>query len=77
MNDIFKWIGKFLLQFVLWIFILSINLNGKTLFKHGNEFLVQNALVQSLDEELADLWSRVSETARLTFGNATPKETTL
>ena len=68
MNDMLKWVGKVLLQGVLWVFILSIHLTGRgTLFTAANDLLVQNTLVQTVDEELGSLWTRLSDTAKLTF----------
>jgi len=69
MNDILKWIGKFTLQLIVWTFILSINWNQKPLFTHAHEVFVQNALVEAVDEELSHLWSRVKETAKVTFSS--------
>ena len=71
MNDVLKWIAKFALQGILWVFLLSIRVDGHTTFfqaAHGT--LVQNALVQTIDEELGSLWSKVSETAKVTFTKA-------
>ena len=71
MNDALKWVGKVLLQGVLWVFILSIRWNGHaTIYSSASEVLVQNTLVQTIDQELADLWSRASQAARLTFNKA-------
>lgn len=67
MNDALKWIGKIGLHAVFWIFVLSIRWDGRTLFSYGNDTLVQNSFVQAFDEELADLWSRLSQTAKVTF----------
>ena len=75
MNDILKWTGKVFLQMVLWVFILSISWNGRTLFDRAHELLVRNALVSSVDQELADLWHKLSETARLTFSEAAEEKT--
>lgn len=67
MDDIIKWVVKIALQCVMWVFILSITTNGTTLFDKLNHSLVQNDLVQSLDEEVADIWYKISETAKVTF----------
>jgi hypothetical protein len=76
MNDLFKWIGKFFIHLVIWIFILSIRWDGKTLFSYAHNVLVQNALVQAIDEELADVWYRLSETARVTFSDSEKEDGT-
>ena len=69
MNEIIKWVLKFALYATFWVFLLSINFQGRTLFSYANETLVQNSVVQAVDEELADLWSRLKETARVTFSD--------
>ncbi len=70
MNDVLKWIAKFSLQGILWVFLLSIRVDGQTIFQAAHGTLVQNALVQTVDEELGALWSKVSETAKLTFSKS-------
>ena len=50
-----------------WVFIFSIRWDGRTLFSYLNEILVQNRIVRAVDESLADLWYKVSETASTTF----------
>ncbi len=71
MNDALKWVGKVLLQGILWVFVLSIKWNGhSTLFASANEVFVQNALVQTVDQELGDLWRKASDAAKLTFNKA-------
>ncbi len=74
MNDFLKWCFKISLNGVLWVFILSITVGGQTLFTRANELLVKNPLVEALDEELADLWQRLSKTARMTFSTPQPEE---
>lgn len=69
MNDILKWIGKNLLTAVFWVFVLSITVNGRSLFSHANGVLVQNTLVQTIDEELAELWVKIYRTAKMTFAD--------
>lgn len=70
MNDIFKWIGQFFMHMIIWVFILSIRWDGQTMFSYANNILVQNALVQTIDEELAGVWYKVSETAKITFSKS-------
>lgn len=74
MNDFLKWLGKVMLTGVIWVFLLSITVGGRSLFSYANDILVQNALVQYVDEELADLWSKVKKTARVTFSEMTKVE---
>lgn len=71
MNDTLKWIGKVLLQGILWVFVLSIKWNGHTtLFTAANDVFVQNALVDTVDQELGELWYKAKEAAKLTFNSA-------
>ncbi len=70
MNDLMKWLGKTTLLMVAWVFILSINVSGRPLFYHANEVIVQNAMVAAIDEELGDLWYRLSNTASKTFNES-------
>jgi hypothetical protein len=70
MNDAIKWTLKVALQGVLWVFLLSITVSGRTVFEHAHGALVQNVLVQTLDEELGDLWTKLSRTAELTFSES-------
>lgn len=67
MNDFLKWLLKFSLQAILWVFLLSIQVQGRPVFNHANEIFVQNTVVQTVDEELGDLWHRLTKTAEATF----------
>ncbi len=67
MNDFLKWCLKTTLIGAFWVFFLSITINGRSLFSYANGVLIQNSVVQYLDEELADLWSKITKTARVTF----------
>ena len=66
--------GKLALTAILWVFILSITVNGRPLFHYANDFFVQNSIVAAIDEELSNLWHRVSETARITYDKVTARE---
>jgi len=67
MDDIFKWFVRVSFIGIFWVFFLSITIEGRSIFSYANDTLVQNSFVQFLDEELADLWSKIAETARVTF----------
>ncbi len=73
-NDFMKWFGRNLLIAVVWVFIFSINIKGQTLFTHSNEVLVQNEIVRAIDEQIGQIWYKISETARITFRNVSGKE---
>lgn len=67
MSSLIKWLGTNAITAILWVFVLSINFEGRTLFSYAHEYVIQNDLVQSLDENLEDLWSNVYQTAKHTF----------
>ena len=54
MNDLLKWAGKLAIQAIFWIFLLSIKYHGRPFFYYANDTLVQNSMVQTIDESLAD-----------------------
>lgn len=74
LKDCLKWLGRTLLTATAWVFILSIQVRGQTLFAHSHEILIENPFVEAIDEGLGDLWYRVSETARVTFNNLTSRD---
>jgi len=74
MREHLKKLGKLTLTAILWVFILSIRVDGRTLFSHANEVLVQNSIVRAVDGELANLWYRITETAKVTFEKVTHRE---
>ncbi len=71
MKSVSWWVTKGVLTAALWVFILSIRWGDRTLFAITSDVLVHNAIVSALDESLADLWYRVSETAQVTFHDVT------
>jgi hypothetical protein len=70
MNQWLKWFGKTLLSAAMWVFILSINYQGKTLFSYAHDILVENTIVEALDRQLADIWHRVSEGTKAALKSA-------
>ena len=75
MSDRIKRVFKVLLQGVIWIFVLSIQIEGRPIFYYLNDIMVKNSVVKGVDRELGDLWYRVSETARLTFSKPIERTT--
>lgn len=76
MRDFLKRVGKIILYAVLWVFILSIRMNGRTLFSYGNDFLIQNSIVRTVDEHLAEGWYRLNLAIHAAFdgeNHKTPK----
>jgi hypothetical protein len=63
MGDRTKKFLKFLGLGVLWVYILSIRIGNETIFKHANEILVQNQIVEAIDNQLAETWEQVSAKA--------------
>lgn len=74
MRDLIKKIVYWLIVASFWVFVLSINVQGRTVFSYANEALVQNRFVQAIDQEMGDLWFKLRETARITFQTATKKQ---
>jgi hypothetical protein len=74
MNDALKWLLKVALHAVLWVFLLSIKVDGRPAFTYANEVLVQNSLVRAVDDELGDLWYRLSRTAKTTFSKSNQED---
>ena len=66
-QDLIKWLIKIFMHLVVWVFILSIQWDGRTLYDRAHEILVDNPLVDLVDEELKDLWDKVSATAESTY----------
>ena len=76
MNDVIKWMLRTGATAVIWIFLLSININGRSVFSYANEILVQNAFIEMLDRELEELWSKVYTTASSTFSEESDRRET-
>ena len=70
-NDISKWLFRTSLIAIFWVFALSISIKGQPLFNYANDFFVQNELVRFVDRQLGELWTKVSDTARITFSDDT------
>lgn len=62
-----RWLGKQALIGVLWIYLLSFTVNGRSLFSYANSLLVQNIAVETLDQKLTETWHRVYRTAKVGF----------
>ena len=59
---------------ILWVFIFSIRYRGQPLFYYANETIVQNTLVRSVDDGLADLWRRLERAAKVAMAKNTPDD---
>lgn len=77
MGTLIKWVGVNILTAIFWVFVLSIDYQGRTLFSYAHHYIIQNDIVQDLDDKLEELWVKVYDTARLTFaqlGNSPKSE---
>ena len=59
-HTLFSFLAKALWQMVVWVFILSIPLEGRTLFDHIHEVIVDNPVVLLISEETQALWHEVT-----------------
>jgi len=71
-----KWLIKTSLSAVIWVFIFSVEVRGRSLFSYANEYLVRNSLVQNIDDQIGKLWGRLSKTAEMAFSSDSPSEKT-
>ena len=67
MSSLVKWLATNTLTAILWVFILSIDFEGRTLFSYAHEHVIESEYVQKADQGLEDLWTKVYKTARVTF----------
>lgn len=74
MRDLLRYAGKVVLQGIMWVFILSLSWNGKSLYSYSYDILVDNALVRTLDAEFAEVWYKLVKTAKVTFAEPLPEE---
>ena len=74
-KDIFVWSARLFFQMVFWVFVLSINWNGQTFYDRAYGIFVDNDIVYAIDQQAAKLWSKVKQTAELTFSDTKDKNT--
>lgn len=67
MDAFIKWLGRTSLTAVIWVFILSIHWNGRPLFDHAYDVLIDNSIVRAIDEKVAEVWENVTDTATATM----------
>lgn len=77
MTAFLKWIGKVVLSAVFWVFVLSIQVQGRPLFFMAHDTLIENELVRKIDEYLVDIWVQAKETAVKTYEDITGKKSTV
>jgi hypothetical protein len=71
MSDLTKRVFKTLGFGVIWVFVLSIRVDGHTLFYYANDLLVQNGIVEAIDHTLAQTYDEVSLKIKTTFAAVT------
>ena len=59
-----RWLTKYALIFMAWIFCLSVRVGDQRIFDHAHGVLVDNRIVYAIDQEISDLWQRISMTVR-------------
>lgn len=67
MVDALKFLGRALVWGLVWVFILSIRVENRNLFAYANEYLVQNALVRTVDEHATRLWHKTFSRVRVSL----------
>ncbi len=74
MSDTSKKILRILGFGVLWVFILSVRIGGKTIFHYANNVLVQNRIVAAIDQTLVDGYDAVIAKVASTYNSVTGLE---
>lgn len=46
---------------ILWVFVLSFEVQQRSLFSYANEYLVRNQLVETSRYELAEIWGHLRD----------------
>ncbi|MCX6115968.1 MAG: hypothetical protein NT027_00350 [Proteobacteria bacterium] len=73
MNEYMRRALKVLGYGIIWVFVLSIRIQGRTIFHYANNILVQNRIVAAIDETLSDgvdaVFSKVSNSFNSLTGN--------
>jgi hypothetical protein len=59
LNALLNGLVKSSLYMILWVFILSISWNGRTLFDRAHDVLVDNAVVHAIDHMAMDAWDAI------------------
>tara|TARA_B100002051_G_C16405602_1_gene472075 strand:- start:300 stop:563 length:264 start_codon:yes stop_codon:yes gene_type:complete len=67
LRDLISWIIRLGFQLVFWVLILSIRIDGRTIYDRTYDILVDNELFNSVDEKVQDLWYTLSESVKKSF----------
>ncbi len=65
MKERLKKICKILGVGVIWVYILSISINGRTLYSRAHGFFIENRIVSSIDHEIAKFQARLVRSANV------------
>ena len=72
MRENLKGAGKLVLHGVIWVFVLSVPVNGRTLFSHAHGILVDNQIVAAIESQITKgcqaAFDLASDQARRLFG---------
>ena len=74
MKERLKKIGRISLYAILWIFIFSIRIDGKTLFQYGHGVFVENRIVGAVDHQANLMWTRLLKTVRYSYHTMTGRD---
>ena len=59
---------------VIWVYVLSIRINGQTIFYYANDILVQNRIVEAIDRSFADAMDTIVHNVKLAFHSITGRK---
>jgi|MDTA01.1.fsa_nt_gb hypothetical protein len=66
-KDLVVWSVKLGFQMLFWLYIFSFEVGGQTLFYKARSLASESTIIAVIDEEVSDLWYKVTETAKATF----------
>ena len=58
-RGLIRFILKVLIQYVVWVVILSFSWNGKTLFERSKPYIFENKIAQVVKKKATGLWNSV------------------
>ncbi len=73
LGDVFRWTARLSVQLVVWVFVLSIKINGLTLFDHIHDVVVDNEVVEAADKKIEDLWEKVYHSVSIAIDDRSEK----
>lgn len=66
-GDMVRWVSRFIFYLMLWVLILSVRWEGRTLFERAHELILENPVAELIVEEAEEFWGRLSETVWVTY----------